>query len=564
MDRIGADYFDVVGQVREKLGHNAIAMNIPIGAEDKFTGVVDLVKMGAVIYTDDDKLGSTFEITDIPEELKAAAEKYREVLLEAVAELDDELAEKYLEGEDISEDEIKNAIRKGVLALKIIPVFCGSAFKNKGVQALLDAVVDYMPSPVDVPAIKGIVPDTEEEVERKSSDDEPFSALAFKIITDPFVGQLAFFRVYSGVLESGSYIINSTKGKKERIGRILKMHADKREEVKEVRAGDIAAAVGLKDTTTGDTLCVEKNPVVLESMTFPEPVISVAIEPKTKAEHDKLSSGLAKLAKEDPTFKVNTDPETGQTLIAGMGELHLEILVDRLKREFSVDADVSKPMVAYRESIRKAVKSEGRFVRQSGGRGQYGHVWIEIEPMETGGGFEFVNKIVGGAVPKEYINSVGKGIEEALKTGVIAGYPMVDVKATLYDGSYHEVDSSEMAFKVAGSMAVKAGCKKADPSLMEPIMEVEVVTPEQYMGDIMGDLNSRRGKVQEMTERGNAKIIKAHVPLSGMFGYATDVRSLSQGRATYTMQFGFYEDVPSSIAEEIIAKFNGKQTEAVS
>ncbi len=366
------------------------------------------------------------------------------------------------------------------------------------------------------------------------------------------------------MLESGSYIINSTKGKKERIGRILKMHADKREEVKEVRAGDIAAAVGLKDTTTGDTLCVEKYPVVLESMTFPEPVISVAIEPKTKAEHDKLSSGLAKLAKEDPTFKVNTDPETGQTLIAGMGELHLEILVDRLKREFSVDADVSKPMVAYRESIRKAVKSEGRFVRQSGGRGQYGHVWIEIEPMETGGGFEFANKIVGGSVPKEYINSVGKGIEEALKTGVIAGYPMVDVKATLYDGSYHEVDSSEMAFKVAGSMALKAGCKKADPSLMEPIMDVEVVTPEQYMGDIMGDLNSRRGKVQEMTERGNAKIIKAHVPLSGMFGYATDVRSLSQGRATYTMQFGFYEDVPSSIAEEIIAKFNGKQTEAVS
>jgi elongation factor G len=562
MDRVGADFLNVVGQVRDKLGHNAVAMHLPVGSEDTFTGVVDLVAMKAVLYKDDSSLGSTFSVEDIPADMTTQANEYREKLVEAAAELDDALMEKYLEGGDITVEELKAAIRTGVLEMKIIPVFCGSAFKNKGVQALLDAVVDYMPAPVDVPAITGINPDTEEDDERKSSDDEPFSALAFKIITDPFVGQLAFFRVYSGVLASGSYIMNSTKNKKERIGRILKMHADNREETKEVRAGDIAAAVGLKDTTTGDTLCVGDKPIVLESMTFPEPVISVAIEPKTKAEHDKLSEGLAKLAKEDPTFKVSLDHETGQTLISGMGELHLDIIVDRLRREFKVDADVSKPMVAYRESIKKAVKSEGRFVRQSGGRGQFGHVYIEIEPNEVGEGFEFVNKIVGGSIPREYISSVGKGIEEALNTGVLAGYPVVDVKATLYDGSYHEVDSSEMAFKIAGSMALKDGVKKASPALLEPIMNVEVVTPEQYMGDVMGDLNSRRGKVHEMTDRGNAKVIKAHVPLAGMFGYATDVRSLSQGRATYTMQFGHYEETPRSVAEEIIAKYSGRSDSA--
>ena len=562
MDRVGSDYFGVVEQIREKLGHNAVSMHVPIGSEDSFTGMVDLLSMKAVIYSDDDNMGSTFKIEDVPTDLAEVATEYREKLVEAAAELDDALMEKYLEGADISPDELKVAIRKGVLEMKIIPVFCGSAFKNKGVQALLDAVVEFMPAPTDVPAITGINPDTEEEDERQSSDEEPFAALAFKIITDPFVGQLAFFRVYSGVLASGSYIINSTKDKKERVGRILRMHANKREEIKEARAGDIAAAVGLKDTTTGDTLCVGDKPIILESMTFPEPVISVAIEPKTKAEHDKLSEGLAKLAKEDPTFKVSLDKETGQTLISGMGELHLDIIVDRLKREFKVDADVSKPMVAYRETIRKAVKSEGRFVRQSGGRGQFGHVYIEIEPQEMGDGFEFINKIVGGSIPREYISSVGKGIEEALNTGVLAGYPVVDVKATLYDGSYHEVDSSEMAFKIAGSMALKEGVKKASPALLEPIMNVEVVTPEQYMGDVMGDLSSRRGKVQEMSERGNAKIIKAHVPLAGMFGYATDVRSLSQGRATYTMQFAHYDEVPRTLADDIITKYRGSSDSA--
>ena len=559
MDRVGADYFNVVDQIRERLGHNAVAMHVPIGAEDQFTGFVDLVSMKAVIYTSDDVLGSTFKTEEIPADLKARADELREKLIEAVAEVDDDIMTSYLDGEQISEEQVKAAIRKGVLSMELIPVLCGSAFKNKGVQALLDAVIDYLPSPVDVPPMVGVNPDTGEEEIRRASDDEPFSALAFKIITDPFVGQLAFFRVYSGVLSSGSYIYNTTKGKKERIGRILKMHANKREEIKEIRTGDIAAAVGLKDTTTGDTLSVDSSPIILESMEFPEPVIQVAIEPKTKAEQEKLSEGLAKLSREDPTFRVSTDKETGQTLIAGMGELHLEIIVDRLRREFSVDAHVSKPMVAYRETIRKAVKSEGRFVRQSGGRGQYGHVLLEIEPLPSGSGFEFENRIVGGVVPKEYIPAVQKGVEEAMATGVLAGYPVVDIKVALYDGSYHEVDSSEMAFKVAGSMGFKEGVKKASPVLLEPIMDVEVVTPESYMGDIMGDLSSRRGKVLEMSERSNAKVIKATVPLAGMFGYATDLRSMSQGRATYTMQFGHYEEAPKAVVEEIVAKYSGKE-----
>ncbi|MGK7345435.1 MAG: elongation factor G [Candidatus Nitrospinota bacterium M3_3B_026] len=561
MDRVGADYFDVVGQIREKLGHNAVAMNIPIGEEDKFTGFVDLVCMKAVIYTSDDVLGSTFRTEEIPAELRGKAAEYREKLIEAVADVDDEIMEAYLGGEEISEEKIIAAIRKGVLSMKLIPVLCGSAFKNKGVQALLDAVVKYLPSPMDVPPIKGLKPGTDEEDERKPSDDEPFSALAFKIITDPFVGQLAFFRVYSGQMEAGSYIFNSTKGKKERLGRILKMHANKREEIKSVKTGDIAAAVGLKDTATGDTLCNAGKPILLESMEFPEPVIQVAIEPKTKAEQEKLSEGLAKLSREDPTFRVSTDAETGQTLIAGMGELHLEVIVDRLKREFSVDANVSKPMVAYRETIKKPMKAEGRFVRQTGGRGQYGHVLIELEPLPAGEGFVFENKIVGGSIPKEYIPSVQKGIEEAMQTGILAGYPVVDLKVRLYDGSYHEVDSSEMAFKIAGSMAFKDGMKKASPILLEPIMGVEVVTPESYMGDIMGDLSSRRGKVAEMSERANAKIIKANTPLAGMFGYATDLRSMSQGRASYTMSFSHYEEAPRMVAEEIIAKYSGKQAE---
>jgi len=558
MDRIGSDYFNVVGEIADRLGHNAVPMHIPIGAEDHFTGFVDLVQMKAVIYSDDDKLGSTFHVEEIPADLLDRAKDLREKLVEAAVESDDAIMEKYLETGEITIDELKRAIRKGVLDLKMIPVFCGSAFKNKGVQALLDAVVDYMPSPVDIPPIKGVDKDDPEVViERKPDDKEPFAALAFKIITDPFVGTLCFIRVYSGELSSGSGVVNTTKGKKERVGRILKMHANKREDVKEIRTGDIVAVVGMKDTTTGDTICLDNDQVVLESMTFPEPVIHIAIEPKTKAEHDKLSDGLGKLAKEDPTFKVSVDHETGQTIIAGMGELHLDIIVDRLRREFNVDANVSKPQVAYRETIRAKVKSEGRFVRQSGGRGQFGHVWIEIEPQEPGAGYLFVNNIVGGVIPREYITPVDRGIQEALEGGVIAGFPMVDIKVSLFDGSYHEVDSSEMAFKVAGSMAIKAGVKKANPAILEPIMAVEVVTPEDYMGDIMGDLSSRRGRVQEMTDRGNAKVIKANVPLAGMFGYATDVRSMSQGRATYTMQFSHYDEVPKNIAEEIIAKYSG-------
>ncbi|HJM83366.1 MAG TPA: elongation factor G [Nitrospinota bacterium] len=563
MDRVGSDFFEVLSQIRERLGHNAVTLHIPIGSEDLFTGFVDLVTMKAVTYMPDDKLGSTFKSEDIPANLKDIAEEYRGKLMEAISDLDEEVMESYLDGKDISIEKIKSTIRKGTTSLRLVPVLCGSAFKNKGIQALLDAVVDFMPSPVDVEAVQGTDPDTGEPDERKPSDDEPFSALAFKIIIDPFVGQLAFLRVYSGLLKNGASVLNATRDKKERIGRILKMHADNREDVKELRTGDIVAAVGLKNTYTGDTLTVSSNKILLESMEFPAPVIQVAIEPATKAERDKLSEALAKLSKEDPTFKVKTDHETGQTLISGMGELHLEIIVDRLKREFKIEAHVSKPMVAYRETIRKKVNTEGRFVRQSGGRGQFGHVWLEIEPNELGGGFVFDNSIVGGSIPREFIPAVQKGVEDAMSAGVVAGYQMVDVKVRLYDGSYHDVDSSEIAFQIAGSIAFKDGAKKAGAVLLEPIMAIEVVTPENYMGDVMGDLTSRRGKVQEMSERINAKIINALAPLATMFGYATDLRSMSQGRASYTMQFSHYEQVPKSVAEEVVAKNTGKTTEKV-
>jgi elongation factor G len=556
MDRVGADYFMAIDTMIEKLGANPVAIQIPIGSEDKFRGPIDLVTMRA-FYFDDETLGAKYVEADIPEEYIVKAKEYREKLLEAIADVDENIMEKYLSGEEISVDEIKSAIRKGTIEMKFTPVLCGSAFKNKGVQLLLDAIVDYLPSPVDIPPVKGIRPLDGVEVERRASDDEPFTSLAFKIMTDPFVGQLTFVRVYSGVLSAGSYVYNSTKGIKERIGRLLKMHANKREEIKEVRAGDIAAIVGLKNTLTGDTLCDEYNPIILESIQFPEPVIAVAIEPKTKADQEKLSMSLSKLAQEDPSFKVSFDEETGQTIISGMGELHLEIIVDRLTREFKVGANVGKPQVAYKETIKGSAKVEGKFVRQSGGRGQYGHVWIEIEPLERGKGFEFVNKIVGGTIPKEFIPAVEKGIKEAMEGGVLAGYPVVDVRVTLFDGSYHEVDSSEMAFKIAGSMAFKEGAKKAQLVLLEPIMSVEVVTPEEYMGDVIGDINSRRGKIQSMEKRGGAQVIKAMVPLAEMFGYATDLRSKTQGRATYTMQFDHYEEVPKNIMESIVAKVKG-------
>ncbi|MCL5781328.1 MAG: elongation factor G [Firmicutes bacterium] len=556
MDRVGADFFNGLNMIKDRLGANPVAIQLPIGSEDQFRGIVDLVTQKAIFYVDD--LGTKSEVSEVPADMAGQVAEYREKLLEAVAESDEELMMKYLEGEELTEEEIKLAIRKATLAVKITPVLCGSSFKNKGVQPLLDAIVDYMPAPTDVPAIQGVNPDTGAEDQRISSDAEPFSALAFKIMTDPYVGKLSFFRVYSGVLSSGSYVFNSTKGKRERIGRILQMHANHREEIPEVYAGDIAAAVGLKDTTTGDTLCDEKNPIVLESMEFPEPVISVAIEPKTKADQDKMGVALGKLTDEDPTFKVHTDHETGQTIIAGMGELHLEIIVDRLLREFKVEANVGRPQVAYKETIRKAVKAEGKFVRQSGGKGQYGHVWIELEPLEPGGpGYEFVNKIVGGVVPREYIAPVDNGIKEAMENGILAGYPMVDIKATLYDGSYHEVDSSEMAFKIAGSMAFKNAAQKANPVLLEPVFKVEVVVPEEYMGDVIGDLNSRRGRIEEMGSRGNARVVTAFVPLAEMFGYATDLRSKTQGRGTYSMQHDHYEEVPKNIAEGIIAKRNG-------
>ncbi|MEG6523898.1 elongation factor G [Desulfotomaculum sp. 1211_IL3151] len=556
MDRVGADFFNGMDMIKNRLGANPIAIQLPIGSEDRFKGIVDLVTKKAIVYLDD--LGTNSEVADIPADMVDQVDEYREKMLEAVAESDEELMMKYLEGEELTEEEIKLAIRKATLTVKITPVICGSSFKNKGVQSLLDAIVDYLPAPTDVPAIQGLNPDTGAEDQRISSDEEPFSALAFKIMTDPYVGKLSYFRVYSGTLKSGSYVFNSTKGKKERVGRILQMHANHREEVPEVFAGDIAAAVGLKDTSTGDTLCDEKKTIILESMEFPDPVIHVAIEPKTKADQDKMGVALSKLSEEDPTFKVRTDEETGQTIIAGMGELHLEIIVDRLLREFKVQANVGRPQVAYKETIRKTIKAEGKFVRQSGGKGQYGHVWIELEPLEAGGpGYEFVNKIVGGVVPREYIAPVDNGIREAMENGVLAGYPMVDIKATIYDGSYHEVDSSEMAFKIAGSMAFKNGAQKANPVLLEPIFKVEVTVPEEYMGDVIGDLNSRRGRIDEMDQRGNARIVTAFVPLAEMFGYATDLRSKTQGRGVYSMQHDHYDEVPKNIAEGIITKRNG-------
>ncbi len=556
MDRVGADFFRGVSMIKDRLKANPVPIQLPVGSEEHFKGVVDLVEMKAIIW-DEESLGAKFRVEEIPADLYDQAIEYREKMIEEISSHDDVLMEKYLGGEELTKEEIVAAIRNATINIHICPVICGSSFKNKGVQNLLDAVVAYMPSPLDIPAIKGIDANSDAEIERKASDSEPFAALAFKIMTDPFVGQLCFFRVYSGVLNSGSYIYNSTKGKKERIGRLLKMHANKREEIKEVYAGDIAAAVGLKYTTTGDTLCPEDSAVILESIEFPEPVISIAIEPKTKADQDKLGASLAKLASEDPSFRVKTDEETGQTIISGMGELHLEIIVDRLMREFKVEASVGKPQVAYRETITKKVKVEGKFVRQSGGRGQYGHVWLEVEPQEAGKGYEFVDAIKGGVVPREYIPAVDKGILEAMDSGVLAGYPAVDIKVTLVDGSYHEVDSSEMAFKIAGSMGFKEGCAKAGPIILEPIMAVEVVMPEEYMGDVIGDLNSRRGRIMGMEARGGAQVVSAMVPLAQMFGYATDVRSATQGRATYTMTFHHYEQVPKSVSEEIIAKVKG-------
>ncbi len=553
MDRTGADFFSVVGEINEKLNGNPLVMQLPIGSESDFAGVVDLVKMKAIIW-DSDILGATFSEKEIPSELADQALEYRNMMIEKLSDFDDTIMEKYLEGGDISEGEIKKAVRRATIETKLTPVLCGSAFKNKGVQPLLDAVVDFLPSPIDVPPIKGVNPKTGGEVERKASESEPLSLLAFKIMSDPYVGKLTYFRVYSGTLKAGSYAYNSTKGKMERIGRLLRMHANKREDVDAVYAGDIAAAIGLKYTATGDTLCDEKHPVLLESMEFPEPVISIAVEPKTKADRDKLSSALQKLAEEDPTFRVKYDEETNQTIISGMGELHLEIIVDRLKREFKVGVNVGKPQVAYKESIKGSIKQEGKFVRQTGGHGQYGHVWIEIEPLERGKGFEFVDKIVGGVIPKEYIPAVETGIRDAAESGILAGYPMVDFRATLYDGSYHEVDSSDMAFKIAASMAFKEGAKKAKPYILEPIMDVEVTTPEQYLGDVMGDINSRRGKIKNMSEKGKLKIIKAYIPLSEMFGYATVLRSITQGRGTYTMQFSHYDEVPKSIADKIIKR----------
>jgi len=555
MDRSGADFLRVVKQIKERLGSNPVLMQLNIGAEENFEGVVDLVRMQAIYWNEADR-GVTYEGRAIPVELQAQSEALREQMVEAAAEANEVLMDKYLEQGELSEDEIKEGIRLRTLSNEVVPCFCGSAFKNKGVQAMLDAVVQYMPSPLDVPAIKGVLDDKDEsEAERHSSDDEPFAALAFKIATDPFVGTLTFIRVYSGVIGSGDSVYNAVKGKKERIGRIVQMHANSREEIKEIRAGDIAAAVGLKDVTTGDTLCDLNNVITLERMEFPEPVISIAIEPKTTGDQEKMGIALSKLAQEDPSFRVHTDEESGQTIISGMGELHLEIIVDRMKREFSVVANVGKPQVAYRETIRSMVEQEGKFVRQSGGRGQYGHVWLKIEPGEPGSGYEFVNQIVGGVVPKEYIPAVDKGIQEQMQSGVLAGYPVMDVKVTLYDGSYHDVDSNEMAFKIAGSMGFREGASKASPVLLEPIMHVEVVTPEDYMGDVMGDLNRRRGLVQGMDDSPAGKIIRAEVPLSEMFGYATDLRSATQGRATYSMEFEKYSEAPASVVEAVTKSF---------
>ena len=558
MDRVGADFDMCVNDIKEKLGGNGVPIQLPIGAEDNFEGIIDLVTMKEYLFKDE-TMGADYEIVDIRAELADEAQAAREHMIESVVETDDDLMEKYFGGEEITEEEIKKALRVATIAGTVVPVLCGTAFKNKGIQPLLDAVVAYMPSPVDINGgkVNGTAPKTEEPIQRAISDDEPFSALAFKIITDPFVGRLSFFRVYSGVLEKGSYVLNSTKGKKERMGRLLQMHANKREELDIVYSGDIAAAVGLKDTTTGDTLCAENAPIILEKMEFPDTVIQIAVEPKTKADQEKMGTALSKLAEEDPTFKVTTNQETGQTLISGMGELHLEIIVDRMKREFKVEANVGKPQVAYRETINGATDVEEKYAKQSGGRGQYGHVKMKVE-ANHGKGYEFINEITGGAIPREYIPAVDKGIQEALEAGVVAGYPVQDIKVTLYDGSYHEVDSSEMAFKIAGSMAIKKGLRAANPVLLEPIFKVEVTTPEEYMGDVIGDLNSRRGQVSGMTDRNNAKIIDAEVPLSQMFGYATDLRSKTQGRASYSMEFEKYVEVPKNIAQQVIDERQGK------
>jgi elongation factor G len=563
MDRVGADFFNVVNMIRERLGANPVPIQLPMGQGELFTGIIDLIKMKAVVYKEE-TLGATCEEFDIPKELVHMAVEYRTKMLESVSEFDDTLLVKYLDGEEISEDEIKSAIRKATLEFKIVPVLCGSAFKNKGIQRLLDAVVDYLPSPLDINngQVIGHHPFKDDKVVRQVSDDEKFTALAFKIMTDPYVGKLTFIRVYSGTLKSGSYVYNSTQGKKERVGRILRMHANHREDVEEAYAGDIVALVGLRNTKTGDTLCSEDDPILLERMEFPEPVISVAIEPKTKADQDKLGEALSKLMDEDPTFRVTVDEETGQTLISGMGELHLEIIVDRLRREFRVEANIGKPQVAYKETIRKKARAEGKFIRQTGGRGQYGHVWIEIEP-NRGKGYEFIDAIVGGVIPKEFIPAVDQGIREAMQNGIIAGYPVVDVKVTLFDGSYHEVDSSDLAFKIAASIAFKEAAKQAEPVLLEPIMEVEVVTPDEYLGDVIGDLNSRRGRIEGINMRKDGQVVKALVPLAEMFGYATRLRSITQGRAIYTMQFHHYEEVPQQIADMIIEKVKGKTKETL-
>ncbi|HAG51461.1 MAG: translation elongation factor G [Deltaproteobacteria bacterium GWC2_42_51] len=557
MDRVGADYHRVIKMMIDRLQTRPVVLQLPVGTEENFKGIVDLVSQKAIIW-DESTLGAKFRYEDVPADMKDIVHEYRDKLIEAAADFDEALMGKYLEGKQPTEDELRKAIRKGTIQMAITPVLCGSSFKNKGIQPLLDSVIEYLPAPIDIPPVKGINPDTENEEPRNAADDAPFSAIAFKIMSDQFVGQLTFFRVYSGSMSAGSYVYNATKQQKERIGRLLKMHANKREDIKEVYAGEIAAAVGLKNTITGDTICDEDKPILLEKMVFPEPVMSIAIEPKTKADQEKLGISLQKLAIEDPSFRVKTDEETAQTIISGMGELHLEIIVDRMLREFKVEANVGKPQVAYRETITKKVESEGRYIKQTGGRGQYGHVWLTVEPQEPGKGFEFENDIVGGSVPKEYIPAVEKGLKEALETGVLAGYPVVDLKVSLFDGSYHDVDSSEIAFKIAASMAFKDGCRKANPIILEPIMDVEVVTPEQFMGDVIGDLNSRRGKILGMDTRGGFQVVSSKVPLANMFGYSTDIRSKTQGRATFTMQFSHYEQVPNSVKEEIVAKIQGK------
>jgi elongation factor G len=557
MDKMGADFEHAIDTIRKRLNARPVAIQLPIGQEDKFKGVIDLLAMKAIMWNDE-TLGAEFAVQDIPPELQKKANAFHSQMVETIVENDDDLLHKYMEGENITPEELKASLRKSTIALKLFPVICGTAFKNKGVQPLLDAVVDYLPSPLDIPPIEAIDPDTGKPVLRKADDNEPFSALAFKIMTDPFVGQLVFIRIYSGQLKTGDGVYIVSKQRSERIGRLLKMHANKREEISEIYAGDICAAVGLKNVTTGDTICDKNHPVLLESIEFPAPVISVAVEPKTKADQEKMGIALARLAQEDPTFKVNTDPDSGQTIISGMGELHLEIIIDRMMREFKVEANVGKPQVAYRETIRKPSQAEGKFIRQTGGRGQYGHVKIKLEPQEPGKGYEFVNDIVGGSVPREYIKPVDQGIKEAMEGGVLAGYEMVDIKAILYDGSYHDVDSSEMAFKIAGSMAFKEAARKASPVLLEPVMSVEVVVPDEFMGDIIGDLNSRRGRVEAVEHRAGSQVIKAYVPLSEMFGYATDMRSRTQGRATFSMHFSRYEQAPQSVAEEIVARVQGK------